>query len=283
MANENLLKRLIFIFLGIPLVLFIIFFQVKFNILIFIFLIILIFLSAYEYYFCLKSKNLKINLILFIFQSIIIITSFFLYSNRLIESKFLFFLLISILLSTSFFYIFKNNISLNALTLFLHIFGLIYITVSISSILIFYSKINYSPNLFLFFLTIFWSSNIFGYVVGMFWLPRTPLNLEVSPNKSIKGFVGAIFFGTLIPFLLYIFLQNFFIFNIKNNFFVLALILTTNIFSIIGDLFESAFKRFCGVKDSSNYLKGFGGILDTIDSILFSFPFYFSFLMLLIN
>jgi phosphatidate cytidylyltransferase len=107
------------------------------------------------------------------------------------------------------------------------------------------------------------------------------LNLEVSPNKSAKGFFGAIFFGSFIPFLLLLLFPKFFVFPFFNKFIILLLIIFSNIFSIIGDLFESAFKRFCGVKDSSNYLKGFGGILDSVDSILFAFPFYFSFLLLL--
>ena len=44
------------------------------------------------------------------------------------------------------------------------------------------------------------------------------------------------------------------------------------VFAQAGDLFESAFKRKIGVKDSSNLIPGHGGFLDRFDGYLFVLP-----------
>ena len=96
--------------------------------------------------------------------------------------------------------------------------------------------------------------------------------VAASPNKSLVGFIGgiagSIASGCLFKF---IFPQIFTISYPR----LMVLGLITSIAAIIGDLIESVFKRSCNVKDSGNIIPGRGGVLDSIDSILIAAPVFF--------
>ena len=49
----------------------------------------------------------------------------------------------------------------------------------------------------------------------------------------------------------------------------------------VGDIIVSAIKRDFGIKDTGTVIKGHGGILDRIDSLVISAPFFFYFVYLL--
>jgi phosphatidate cytidylyltransferase len=49
----------------------------------------------------------------------------------------------------------------------------------------------------------------------------------------------------------------------------------------LGDLFESLIKRDCQVKDSGKIFPGMGGVLDVIDSIIFTAPTFYLYLTMM--
>ncbi|PLX83954.1 MAG: phosphatidate cytidylyltransferase [Desulfuromonas sp.] len=115
-------------------------------------------------------------------------------------------------------------------------------------------------------------SDSLAYFVGRKW-GRRKLYPAVSPNKSQEGAVGGLV-GGLLGALLF-----------KLSFFpalgwldIVLLGTGIGIFSQVGDLVESLFKRSFGVKDSGSLIPGHGGILDRLDSLLFAFPpaFYYA-------
>ena len=91
---------------------------------------------------------------------------------------------------------------------------------------------------------------------------------KISPNKTLEGYIGGLFF-TNILYLLYLFLFSEYK-NITTYFFLINLIV---IASLIGDLIQSFFKRKNKIKDSSNYLPGHGGFFDRFDSFISSIVF----------
>ena len=108
------------------------------------------------------------------------------------------------------------------------------------------------------------ASDIGGYVVGNIFKGKKLTS--ISPNKTISGSIGSIFFSLLlIP------IFNEFFINISIILFSLYTV-AISIISQAGDLFISFLKRLAKVKDTGNLLPGHGGLLDRIDGLLFAIP-----------
>lgn len=120
--------------------------------------------------------------------------------------------------------------------------------------------------LLFFILFMIWATDSGAYFVGKS-MGKRKLWPVISPNKTIEGAVGGIFFSILVAIISYT--VNFVEMPLVN---ILIVSILVGVFGQIGDLAESAFKRIYDVKDSGTLLPGHGGILDRLDSALFVFP-----------
>ena len=110
------------------------------------------------------------------------------------------------------------------------------------------------------------------YFVGRL-VGRRRLAPLVSPGKTVEGALGGIVAAALVGATLGV--Q--WIPGVTMRSGTLLGLLVAG-FGIAGDLFESMLKRGAGVKDSSSFIPGHGGVLDRIDSWLFAGPVYYLFL-----
>ena len=115
--------------------------------------------------------------------------------------------------------------------------------------------------------------DIFAYLTGKKF-GKHKIFPKISPNKTIEGYVGGAFCS------LFLFTIIFLYYNLKDLSFILYVIIII-MSSFVGDLYVSFFKRKLNIKDLGKLFPGHGGVLDRIDSWLFSFPL--SFVILYLN
>lgn len=117
-----------------------------------------------------------------------------------------------------------------------------------------------------------WFGDSLAYFIGRKW-GKTKLAPELSPKKTWEGayanlagcIIGAVLFG----------------FGIKMNLWTaVGCGLISGVFGQVGDLLQSRLKRSSGVKDSGRLLPGHGGLLDRLDSFLFTSPMITALLVL---
>ncbi len=122
------------------------------------------------------------------------------------------------------------------------------------------------------FFILIWVNDSFAYITGML-LGKHKMWERHSPNKTWEGTIG----GALFCIAAAILAGPHFAPEIHIlGWAVIGLI--CSVVGTLGDLVESMFKRYCGVKDSGNIMPGHGGVLDRFDSILMAVPFVLLFL-----
>ena len=95
------------------------------------------------------------------------------------------------------------------------------------------------------------------------------LRANISPNKTIEGALGAIMVSLIVPWLLWFSFPHF------EPWMLVVTGLIVGIGGQLGDLIISYTKRDIGIKDMGAVIRGHGGILDRIDSMIFVAPIFF--------
>jgi phosphatidate cytidylyltransferase len=139
----------------------------------------------------------------------------------------------------------------------------------------------FKPKIIISIFILIWTNDTFAYIVGKS-IGKHKLIERISPKKTIEGFIGGIVFSVIAAILIskYYFQPNSAYVNKSLLIWTISAIIIS-IFSTLGDLIESKFKRIAGVKDSGNIMPGHGGILDRLDSIIFVAPFVYLFYQIL--
>ncbi|SHJ44196.1 phosphatidate cytidylyltransferase [Tepidibacter formicigenes] len=151
--------------------------------------------------------------------------------------------------------------------------GVIYIPYLLNHITLITNFKNYNYIWLVFIIA--WMTDTFAYFSGYFF-GKNKLIPEVSPKKTIEGSIGGII-GSSISCAVFGYLFNF------NLFHMIIIGLVGSIVAQIGDLFASSIKRVLGIKDYGKLIPGHGGILDRFDSIIFTAPFVYYYILFFIK
>ncbi len=119
-----------------------------------------------------------------------------------------------------------------------------------------------------------WTCDSAAMFFGKLWGKRKALE-AVSPHKTVVGTVA----GLITALLIFLLFQQFNWIGTRITYTdVIALGIVAGIFGQLGDFAESKFKRDLGLKDTSNFLRGHGGVLDRFDSLIFASPLAYLYL-----
>ncbi len=118
-----------------------------------------------------------------------------------------------------------------------------------------------------------WASDTFAYFVGSA-IGSHKLASTISPGKTVEGFLGSIVGTVLTAVIVGTIIFGLPLIKMAVAGFILAIVAT------LGDLVESVLKRFANIKDSGFFLPGHGGALDRFDSLLYTAPTFYYFVIL---
>lgn len=231
-------------------------------------LIFMIAVMLHEFYGMNMGVNLPIQRVLAIFTAVCAFAIVFCVNNFHVPIHFaaLVFVPLSAVMISSIFE--KDQESFD---LYSYIYtGILYIAIPLvlSNYIVFDKAGNFNGLMMLCFFIIIWASDVGAYCVGsLFGKNGKKLCPAISPKKSWAGYWGGLSFAILASLIM---CQTGLLTFPWYHSIILGAIM--HVFGVFGDLFESLWKRKCGVKDSGTIIPGHGGLLDRFDSSLFAIP-----------
>lgn len=306
--RSNLFKRMLLTTITVPVVFLTLFFPLKSHILlILIFGLIVTYLGSFEINSLIFNKGIKVNRYFIPTVNLMIYGFAYIYANNYFSIHsypqvlpLFFVFLISLL---SFIYardIFAKDLTVSFEKMSYTLFGILYIGIpsflfpfllnidpvnklsNVADVPIFYcvktEGTHFSAMLLIYLVICIWVNDIFAYVFGMTLGRKKKLGIVASPNKSLAGYIGG--FLTTFAFVgAYYALFHKYLTQLPMAFYFLFPLLSGFLVPV-GDLVESVVKRSVNIKDSGNIIMGRGGVLDSVDTLLFLIPVYFTILQL---
>ena len=227
-----------------------------------VFMIFIFLAVLYEFNIVCNNKFVFVNLInVFVFPLLLLF--FLLFEINVINiplkynnNYYLIFILLALITNLFFYKIYKNIINfIISNLLIISFFSLIKMLLIPNGL-----------NIFLYLVLLVSVMDIFAYIGGnVFGVKK--IAPTISNGKTIEGTLIGLFFSILASVLIK---------DLIDINFLYALILgfTIGLFSFLGDLLESFFKRRIGIKDSGNFIPGHGGFLDRFDGYILILPLF---------
>ena len=256
--------------LGIPLIIFSIFYSFFFPLLI----AVILYFCSIEYVGIINRIGGNINKwILLILNTFILINSMYSFSYLLA------------ILTLFFIYLFLNEIIFskdpNPINCAYYFIGVFWIGYALCSSLYEIRNLEYGIFFTLLLFVGVWICDTAAYIIGSKFGNRKILE-KISPNKTYIGCVSGLIGSAIVVFSFYHYHQNY-ITNFSLDIVDISIIsIIIGFVGQIGDFAESLFKRKANVKDTSNILMGHGGFLDRFDSISFSAPIFYMYIQYLV-
>ena len=145
-------------------------------------------------------------------------------------------------------------------------FSILYLSIAPIALLTLQDGYTIGPALLTYYFGVVWATDTAAYVIGK-RLGGPLLAPDVSPRKTWSGFIGGLVAGTLVGGTVAAVLG-------ATLHWGMGIALLISAVAQASDLCESGIKRFYSVKDTGSIIPGHGGVLDRVDSILLSAPFF---------